>query len=125
MKPIVIIGIALVVVLIPVAVYGYMWLIPMTGNAIANMDPMYVKCQELLQLSERARNENYQFMKEMENKDYGYKGQLIQNDLDTLKMQKENMEKIQGMLWQYCMTEQEKQQMIRDNPDFDYSKFED
>ena len=125
MKPRVIIGIALIVVLIPVAVYGYMWLIPMTGNAIANMDPMNVKCQELLQLSERARNENYQFMKEMENKDYGYKGQLIQNDLDTLKMQKENMEKIQGMLWQYCMTDQEKQQMIRDNPDFDYSKYDD
>jgi hypothetical protein len=125
MKPIVIIGIALVVVLIPVAVYGYMWLIPITGNAIANMDPMYVKCQELIELSERTSNQYNQFSKEIENKDYEYNLQRIQNDIDTLKTLTENQEKVMGMLWQYCMTDQEKQSVIRDNPDFDYSKFED
>ena len=47
MKPIVIIGIALVVVLIPSAIFGYLSLIPMAGKVISTLDPDYNECKKL------------------------------------------------------------------------------
>ena len=124
MKPIVIIGIALVVVLIPVAVYGYMWLIPMTGNAIANMDPMNVKCNELMDKMELKTKEMNQLGKEVDNSEYRLPSDF-DSDINRMNERLTEMNDILKEIWQNCMTEQEKQQMIRDNPDFDYSKFED
>ena len=124
MKPIVIIGIALVVVLIPVAVYGYMWLIPMTGNAIANMDPMNVKCNELMDKMELKTKEMNQLGKEVDNSEYRLPSDF-DSDINRMNESITEMNDILKEILQNCMTEQEKQQMIRDNPDFDYSKFED
>jgi TolA-binding protein len=122
MKPIVIIGIALVVVLIPVAVYGYMWLIPMTGNAIANMDPMNVKCNELMDKMELKTKEMNQLRKEVDNSEYRLPSDF-DSDINRMNERLTEMNDILKEIWQNCMTEQEKQQMIRDNPDFDYSRF--
>jgi hypothetical protein len=47
MKPIVIIGIALIVVLIPSAIFGYLSLIPMAGKAISTLDPDFNECKKL------------------------------------------------------------------------------